>query len=134
MDTSVESQASEATDVSISKSSYASVDSGYETGTINTSAETPDNLPPKASTSEAEKEGDLSTKGDADSDASKEDDYVKSLVKRLEQVESELKELKTGEWVSCFSICHSTLTYLPAPIKSPIPMKSQIIVQNARRR
>ena len=134
MDTSVESQASEATDVNNSKSSDASVDSGYETGTMNTLAETSDNLPPKASTSEAEKEGDLATKDDADSDATKEDDYVKSLVKRLEQVENELKELKTGEWVSCFSICLSTLAYLPAPIESPIPMKSQIIVQNARRR
>ncbi|CAN9398221.1 unnamed protein product, partial [Alternaria alternata] len=97
MDTSVESQASEATDVNKSKSSDASVDSGYETGTMNTLAETSDNLPPKASTSEAEKEGDLATKDDADSDATKEDDYVKSLVKRLEQVENELKELKTGD-------------------------------------
>ncbi|CAN9337290.1 unnamed protein product [Alternaria alternata] len=64
---------------------------------MNTLAETSDNLPPKASTSEAEKEGDLATKDDADSDATKEDDYVKSLVKRLEQVENELKELKTGD-------------------------------------
>jgi hypothetical protein len=96
MDTSMESQASEATDVNNSKPSDASVDSGYETATMDTSVETPNNSPLNTSTSVAEKGSDLSTEGGAISDAS-EDDYVKSLVKRLEQVENELKELKSGE-------------------------------------
>jgi hypothetical protein len=103
METVMESQATEATDVNIPKPSDVSVDSGYETATMNTSIETSDNSPPEESTSVAEKEGDPSPKGDAVNDAS-EDDYVKSLVKRLEQVENELKELRSGEWVSYFPI------------------------------
>ncbi|CAN9330935.1 unnamed protein product [Alternaria alternata] len=96
METVMESQATEATDVNIPKPSDVSVDSGYETATMNTSIETSDNSPPEESTSVAEKEGDPSPKGDAVNDAS-EDDYVKSLVKRLEQVENELKELRSGD-------------------------------------
>jgi hypothetical protein len=97
MDTPTKLQASEITDVNDAKPSDASVDSGYETAAIETPTEISGNLTSKPPLPVNEKEGDLPIEGDATSDVRTKDGYLDSLEKRLEQVESELKELKSRE-------------------------------------
>ncbi|CAN9346912.1 unnamed protein product [Alternaria alternata] len=116
MDTSTELQASGITNASDAKPSDVSVDSGYETATMNPSTEIPESLPPESPRLLVEKENDSLSKGSGlqsppmsiteetpikqdsidISDTREKDDDVTSMEKRLIKLENELRELKSG--------------------------------------
>jgi hypothetical protein len=161
MDTSTELQASGITNASDAKPSDVSVDSGYETATMNPSTEIPESLPPESPRLLVEKENDSLSKGSGlqsppmsiteetpikqdsidISDTREKDDDVTSMEKRLIKLENELRELKSGKLVPCFSTHHSQLThsaplgqYLQQIMTRLLPPQRSIVMQTARLR
>ena len=89
--------ASLVTDIDDGKPSDTSIDSGYEEATVESPTGALENLTSEPATSTTEQEGDHPTEGHTSSGVREKEGYVALLEQRLEQVENELKGLRSGE-------------------------------------